>query len=341
MSPAKKVAASLAASRPTWKVLLAFSLIYFVWGSTFLAVRVGVLAVPPLVFAALRFTTAGLILYSYMRIRGVAAPTLREWGGVTILSTLIFLIDYGCLFWAERTVPSGVAAVVLATIPVFMAFLEIVFLRTQKLTLRLAAALAIGIFGVAVLVQSSLSFGEMPPDRRGILALLLAACTWSIATILARRIPQPHSKPMSAAAQMVNGGFQLFLAGWISGEFHNFHITAISPKVWACLIYLILFGSIAAFTAYVWLIHNESPTKVGTYAYVNPVVAVLIGHFLGGESLGPRTIAGTAFVLSSVVAINTIPKPKSAPDHSHEAARENLPPSSAAEAPDEELAQPL
>jgi len=335
MPPQTKTSAAHDA-HPAWKILLAFSLIYFVWGSTFLAVRVGVHEVPPLVFAALRFTSAGLILYAWMRLKGVAAPTLREWGGVTILGTLIFLLDYGCLFWAERTVPSGIAAVVLATIPVFMAFLEIVFLRTQKLTFRLATALAIGIFGVAVLVQSSLSFGEIPPDRRGILALLLAACTWSIATVLARRLPQPHSKPMSAAAQMVNGGFQLFLAAFLAGEFHNFHITAISTKVWICLVYLILFGSIAAFTAYVWLIHNLSPTKVGTYAYVNPVIAVLIGHFLGGESLGPRTVAGTALVLSSVIAINTIPKPKSELEPGGEP-RQPL----STEAPDEEVAQPL
>jgi len=336
MSPANKTAAPPDDSRPAWKVLLAFSLIYFVWGSTFLAVRVGVHEVPPLVFAALRFTSAGLILFAWMRIKGVAAPTLREWGGVTILGTLIFLLDYGCLFWAERTVPSGIAAVVLATIPVFMAILEILFLRTQKLTFRLAAALAIGIFGVAVLVQSSLSFGETPPNPRGILALLLAACTWSIATVLAPRLAQPRSKPMSAAAQMVNGGFQLFLAAFLAGEFHNFQFTAISAKVWACLVYLIIFGSIAAFTAYVWLIHHESPTKVGTYAYVNPVVAVLIGHFLGGESLGPRTIAGTALVLCSVIAINTIPKPKSQPGPARDSA-----PIGPAEAPDEELAQPL
>jgi drug/metabolite transporter (DMT)-like permease len=338
MPPQTKTSTAPTAN-PAWKVLLAFSLIYFVWGSTFLAVRVGVREVPPLVFAALRFTSAGVILYAWMRIKGVAAPTLREWGGVTILGTLIFLVDYGCLFWAERTVPSGIAAVVLATIPVFMAFLEIVFLGTQKLTFRLASALAIGVFGVAVLVQSSLSFGERPPDRRGILALLIAACTWSIATILARRLPQPHSKPMSAAAQMVNGGLQLFIAGWLTGEFHNFHITAVSPKVWACLAYLILFGSIAAFTAYVWLIHNESPTKVGTYAYVNPVIAVLIGHFLGGESLGPRTIVGTALVLASVIAIGTIPKPL--PKPGRESKSEPEPPEPSAVPAKEELAQPL
>lgn len=304
--------ASAVPKPPTWKTLTAFGLIYFVWGSTFLAIRVGVHEVPPLLFAAMRFTTAGVILYVWMRATGVPAPKLREWGGVTILSTLIFLVDYGCLFWSERRVPSGIAAVVLATIPVFIATFEILLLRTQKLTARLGTALVIGVCGVAVLVLRSFSFGEKPLDHWGILALLIASCTWSIATVLARRLPQPESKPMSAAAQMVNGGLQLFLAAFLSGEFRNFHFATISGKAWLALTYLILAGSIAAFTAYVWLIHHESPTKVGTYAYVNPVVAVLLGYFLGGESLGPRTILGTAFVLFSVIAINTMPRNKSA-----------------------------
>ena len=177
---------------PSWKILLAFGIIYFVWGSTFLAIRIGVHEVPPFLLAALRFFTAGLVLYAWLRLKGTPAPSRREWVSASALGALIFLLDYGCLFWAEQRVPSGVTAVVLATIPVFIALLEIIFLRTQKLTVRLGLALAVGILGVAVLMNRSFSLGEAPIDRAGALALLVASATWSIATILTRRDSAPR-----------------------------------------------------------------------------------------------------------------------------------------------------
>ncbi len=286
-----------AARPPAWKILSAFAIIYFVWGSTFLAIRVGVSEVPPFLLAAIRFFVAGVALYLWMRMKGTPSPSRREWTGATLLGTLIFLVDYGCLFWAEQRVPSGIAAVVLATIPVFITLLEIIFLRTQKLTVRLGLALMMGLAGVAVLMGHSLSFGEVPINRAGTLALLVAAFTWSIATILTRRLTLPASKPMSAAAQMLTGGVQLFILAGVSGEIAGFHPQAVSAKAWLALFYLIVAGSIVGFTAYVWLLHHESPTKVGTYAYVNPVVAVALGYFVGGEAVGPRTLVGALFVL--------------------------------------------
>lgn len=295
---------------PTWKILLAFSMIYFVWGSTFLAIRVGVREVPPFLLAAFRFFTAGVVLYAWLRLRGTAAPNRREWVAASALGALIFVLDYGCLFWAEQRVPSGVTAVVLASIPVFIALLEIIFLRTQKLTVRLGLALLVGIFGVAVLVNRSFSLAEAPIDRAGAIALLVASFTWSIATILTRRVPLPASKAMSAAAQMLTGGAMLFLLAAMTGEFTDFRMQAVSEKAWFALVYLIIAGSIVGFTAYVWLLHYESPTKVGTYAYVNPVVAVALGYFVGGESVGSRTLLGTLLVLVSVVTITTTKKAK-------------------------------
>jgi drug/metabolite transporter (DMT)-like permease len=293
---------------PSWKVLLAFGIIYFVWGSTFLAIRIGVHEVPPFLLAGVRFFTAGLVLYAWLRLKGTPGPSRREWVSASALGALIFLLDYGCLFWAEQRVPSGVTAVVLATIPVFIALLEIIFLRTQKLTVRLGLALAIGILGVAVLMNRSFSLGEAPIDRAGALALLVASATWSIATILTRRIPLPASKAMSAAAQMVTGGAMLFVLAAVSHEFAGFRVQTVSRNAWLALIYLIIAGSIVGFTAYVWLLHYESPTKVGTYAYVNPVVAVCLGYFFGGESIGARTLLGTLLVLVSVVTITTTKK---------------------------------
>ncbi|MFY9841727.1 MAG: EamA family transporter [Terriglobales bacterium] len=301
--------------RPTWKTLLAFSIIYFVWGSTFLAIRVGVREVPPLVFASMRFFVAGAVLFLWMRLTGTPSPTRREWLAASVLAFCIFVVDYGLLFWAEQRVPSGIAAVMLATIPVFMALSEIIFLRTQRLTFRLAVALLVGIAGVSVLVSRSVNIGEAPIDRAGTLALVIAAMSWSVASALTRKLPLPESKVMSSGAQMLSGGILLALTAAIFGEFRGFHIQTVTRGVWFALAYLIVAGSIIGFTAYVWLIHHESPTKVGTYAYVNPVVAVIVGYFLGGEVVGPRTVLGTLLVLVSVIVITTsrAGKPAGAP----------------------------
>jgi drug/metabolite transporter (DMT)-like permease len=302
-------------ARPVWMTLSAFAIIYFVWGSTFLAIRVGVHEVPPLLFAAMRFLVAGFALFGWMIAKGERSPSRREWMSVLLLAFLIFVLDYGLLFWAEQRVPSGIAAVMMATIPVFIALSEIVFLRTQRLTIRLALALLIGIAGVAVLMSHSLHLGSAAIDRTGAVTLIFASMSWSIATVLSRKLPLPSSKVMSSGAQMLAGGIMLMLAAVAFGELRGFHPSTVSRAAWFSLLYLIVAGSIIGFTAYVWLIHHESPTKVGTYAYVNPVVAVVLGYFLGGEALGLRTILGTLFVLTSVIAITTTraKKPASAP----------------------------
>jgi drug/metabolite transporter (DMT)-like permease len=309
---------------PSWQILLAFGIIYFVWGSTFLAIRVGVQEVPPLLLAALRFFMAGGVLYLWMLAKGTPSPTVREWAGATFLGAIIFVMDYGCLFWAEQRVPSGIAAVILATIPVFITLMEILILRTQRVSARLAVALLVGIGGVAVLMNRSGSAGEQPISRAGAAALVFAAISWSLATILTRKVTLPASKPMSSAAQMLSGGVQLLVVSALFGEFRGFQAGAVSLQAWAALAYLIVAGSIAGFTAYVWLLHYESPTKVGTYAYVNPVVAVALGYFLGGEPVGLRTLMGTLLVLVSVVTITTI-KAKPRPEISGEKHRELTP----------------
>jgi drug/metabolite transporter (DMT)-like permease len=300
-----------ATPRPSrWKTLLAFAIIYLVWGSTFLAIRVGVREVPPFLLAGMRFFAAGIILYAWMRAQGTPSPSRREWAAASLLAGLIFVGDYGLLFWAEQRVPSGIAAVMMATIPAFMALAEILILRTQRLTLRLGFALLLGLGGVAVLVTRSAEFGEHPINPSGAIALVIAAISWSLAASLTRKLPLPESKVMSSGAQMLAGGILLTLTAAILGEFRGFHAQAVSSGAWLALAYLIVAGSIIGFTAYVWLIHHESPTKVGTYAYVNPVVAVLIGYFLGGEALGARTLLGALLVLVSVVVITTAPKKK-------------------------------
>ena len=199
--------------------MLAFAIIYFVWGSTFLFIRVGVREVPPFLFASMRFLVAGGVLFAWMRLKGTPSPSRREWISATILATCIFVFDYGLLFWAEQHVPSGIAAVMMATIPFFMALSEILILRTQKLTFRLALALLVGIGGVSVLVSRSLSLrlGETPIDPAGAVALVIAAISWSIASSLTRKLALPESKAMSSGAQMLAGGILLS-----SGNFAGF-----------------------------------------------------------------------------------------------------------------------
>jgi len=289
----------------TWKILLAFGIIYFVWGSTFLAIRIGVHEVPPLLLAAMRFLVSGVALCGWMLAWGERWPSLRQWRSATLLAALIFVGDYGLLFWAEQRVPSGVAAVMMATIPVFMTLAEIVVLRTQRMTVRLGFALVVGMAGVAVLMSHQLNVGGAPIETAGALALIAGSICWSIASVISRRLPLPESKVMSSGAQMLAGGVLLTLTAAGFGEFGRFDARAVSLQAWLALAYLIVAGSIVGFTAYVWLLHHESPTVVGTYAYVNPVVAVVVGYFLGGEALGMRTVLGTVFVLVSVVVITT------------------------------------
>ena len=164
------------AYRPTWQTLLAFAIIYFVWGSTYLAIRVGVEQVPPFLLAAIRFFIAGLLLFGWMLLRGERLPTPRQWASISLVAFLSFAVDYGLVFWAERRVPSGVTAVIMAMTAAFMVLAEIVFLRTQKLTLRLALALLVGLGGVVVLVSHSLDLGGASIDKLGAAALMVS-CT--------------------------------------------------------------------------------------------------------------------------------------------------------------------
>ena len=291
--------------RPAWKTLLAFGIIYFVWGSTYYAIRVGVEEVPPFLLAAMRFLIAGVALYGWTRARGERAPSRREWMGVALVAFLIFVGDYGLVFWAEQRVASGLAAVMMATIPAFMALAEILILGTQRLTVRLVAALLIGLGGVGVLVSRSLDLGGAPIDRVGALALIVAAVSWSIASALTRRLPMPGSKVVSSGAQMLAGGVFLTVISCVLGEYRNFHAGSVSRGAWIALVYLIVAGSIIAFTAYVWLLHHESPTKVGTYAYVNPVVAVFLGWLVLHEAIDRYILMGSAIIVASVIMVTS------------------------------------
>jgi drug/metabolite transporter (DMT)-like permease len=284
------------------KTWLAFAIIYFVWGSTFLTIRVGVMEVPPFLLAGLRFAVAGAAVFGWALLRGERPPTKREWAATLPLAFVIFGICYGFLFWAEQRVTSGVAAVLAATIPLFTAIAEAAILRTHRLTVSLVAFLLVGVAGVAVLVSPGLAAGE-PVDGWGAAALIVGSASWSVATVATRRLPLPSSGTMRSGSQMLAGGVMLFGLAALLGEFGRFAPASVSTRAWLSLAYLIVAGSIVAYTAYVWLLAHVSPTKVGSYAYVNPVVAVLLGWLLLNEPLGLRVVLGTLLVLTSVGGI--------------------------------------
>ncbi|HEY3939609.1 MAG TPA: EamA family transporter [Bryobacteraceae bacterium] len=280
------------------QVLLAFFAIYFIWGSTYLAIRVAVETVPPFLAAGLRFFLGGAALYLWSRWRGVPAPSKLEWRNLMIVGALMFLLAYSGLFWAEKTVPSGVASVLVAMIPLWTAFLEIFVLRKEHFRWPLVAAFLIGIVGVAILTRNPSA------GRLNILAcLVLVGCSisWSIGTVISKTLALPLSKLISASGQMLIGGGMLLLLSALAGELKP--LPHISLKAAYAIGYLIVAGSIVAFTAYVWLLGRLPATTVTSYAYVNPVVALLIGHWLGQERLGIRTLLGATLVLASVLLI--------------------------------------
>jgi drug/metabolite transporter (DMT)-like permease len=292
------------------KTVLAFAAIYIIWGSTFFAIRILVRTVPVFLAAGLRFAIAGLILFLWMRLKG--NPPLRrlEWKNAMILGALLFLAPYGGLFWAEKTVPSGVASVLVATIPLWTAFLEGIVLKENRLRPVQLAAITLGFAGVVVVATG----GDRSGGRFALLpclALMGSALSWSVGSVVSKRLRLPDSKAMSSAAQMLGGGGLLLVFSALAREFRAAP-AADFPAVFA-LVYLITAGSIAGFTAYTWLLGRMSATTVASYAYVNPVVALLLGHVFGNEEISAQTLWGSAVIVVSVILLLRAQRVRSAP----------------------------
>jgi drug/metabolite transporter (DMT)-like permease len=282
-------------SRLSLPTLLAFLTIYIVWGSTFVAIRIAVEHVPPLFAAGTRFFAAGLILYAYVRWRGVPHPTPLEWRNLAFLSILIFVLDYSALFWAEKYVPSGIASVLAATIPLITITFEVFVLRLQPFQWRLLVAVLLGFCGVSIIM---LPGGYQQFSILPCLAILAGSTSWAIGSVLTRSLRLPASKVLTAGAEMLAGGAVLLTLSACVGEMRPF--PQISLPVAAALLYLILFGSVLGFTAYMWLLARMPATRVASYAYVNPVIAVVLGYFIADEAITERTVLGAALVLTSV-----------------------------------------
>lgn len=280
------------------RMILAFFAIYFLWGTTFLAIRIAVEELPPLFAAGVRFFTAGVLLLGFMLARGETRPSARQWRNLLVMSLLMFVAEYGPLFWAEKYVPSGVVSVLAATIPILTLVLEMLVLGQQRWRFSLAAATLLGFAGVGVLL---LPDGQRHFPLMPCLAILLGCTTWSLGTVLSRSMDLPKARPVTAGAAMMLGGGMLLVLSAGFGEMHP--MPHISPRAVFALLYLIVFGSLLAFTAFVWLLAHMPATRVASHAYVNPIVAVALGYFAAGEPVTPRTLAGTALVLISVFMI--------------------------------------
>jgi drug/metabolite transporter (DMT)-like permease len=275
--------------------IFAFAAIYLIWGSTYLAIRIAVASVPALFAAGTRFLFAGAVLFVWALARGGALPSRFEWRNLAILATFLFLIAYGGVFWAEKSMPSGIVSVLVATIPIWTALLQICVLRKESFRWSLAASIALGLAGVAVLVFDPGTSLALAPC----LAVLVSEVSWSTGTVLSKVLVLPKNMPINSGAQMLLGGLMLLICSGLFGELRP--LPSVSLRAGLAILYLAVAGSIVAFTAYVWLLHRMRATAVTSYAYVNPVVALLIGHWFGNEALGVRTIVGAALVLLSVV----------------------------------------
>jgi drug/metabolite transporter (DMT)-like permease len=292
-----------AARRPeVFKLIVAFGIIYFVWGSTFLAIRFAVETMPPLLMMGTRHLGAGSLLLVWLLARGHKLPEPRLWLSALFAGAFCFLGCHGLLAWAEVRVPSGLAALLSSTLPIWMVLLAHYRGQGSELTPRILAGIALGFLGVGVLVP--ITFAGGPRDVLSALAIVLCEVFWAVGAIYSRGVKTTASPAVFAAMQMLSGGVLLWLVGLAFGEGSRLTAAAFTPRSVISLAFLIVFGSVIAFSVYTWLLQVSSPAVVSTHSYVNPLVAVFLGWMMAGESVTPRTLAGTAIILGSVALIS-------------------------------------
>jgi drug/metabolite transporter (DMT)-like permease len=281
------------------KLALAFAAIYLVWGSTYLAIRYAVETIPPLVTAGIRHSTAGVVLLAWAYARGYR-PRREHWFAGMIVGALFFLIGHGTLHWAEQHVASGLAALLIATEPMFI--LVLAWATGQQRISRISAmGLAVGIVGVAILAGVELSAKDA--SLMGIVAVLIGSLSWAAGVVISPKVKLPTDALARTAIPVICGAAMLLIAAGVTGEFHSLHWSTVSLKSILGLAYLIVFGSIVAFTSYTWLLQRCPPTVVATHTYANPVVAVLLGWLLAGEALTMRVGLASVAILGAIMLI--------------------------------------
>jgi len=295
----------------TWTALIA---LYLIWGSTYLAIRFVVETIPPFLSAGVRFLIAGVILFVWRRLAGEPMPSARQWRDVSIVGLLLLLGGNGLVSWAEQYVPSGATALIIGSIPIWLVLLEALRPGGAKPGRIAILGLITGFFGIVILVGPLNLPGGEQLNPLGTAVLLLAALLWAIGSIYSRSAEMPGSALMTTGSQMLVGSLGLLAVSALSGEWARFDPASVTRQSLISLLYLIIFGSLVAFSAYAWLLRHARVSLVATYAYVNPVVAVLLGSWLADEPLNARILLAALVIIGSVVLINTIARVPKAPE---------------------------
>lgn len=293
------------------KIWLALLALYIVWGSTYLGIKVAIETIPPFFHASIRFLISGMILVIWQRSAGHAMPTRKQWVSAAIIGTLLLLGGNGLVSWAEQFIPSGIAALIIGSMPMFLVVAEALRPNGVKPTWRAIIGLLIGFVGIFILVgPAEISGSSTKLNTFGVIALLGACVTWASGSVYSKTADLPKSSLMNTGAQMLMGSVSLLIVSLLTGELHGWDIAAISSRSIYGLTYLILVGSLVGFASYGWLLQNAPISLVATYAYVNPIVAVFLGNWIGNEPLEPRIWIAAAIIIGSVIFINTGSKPQ-------------------------------
>jgi drug/metabolite transporter (DMT)-like permease len=285
-----------------WKRILSFASIYVIWGSTYLAIRYGIESFAPYRMMGTRSLIAGAVLYLWGRRQSSERLEAVHWRSAFLLGALFFLGGHGSLAWAEKRIPSGVASLLVATIPVWLALFEL-FLGKVRFTPRLVVGLLLGFSGVVFLTEPAELLPGESMDLLGAGVVVLSSMSWAVGTVLSRRIPLPRSSILFSGMNLLAGGALLLAASFLAGEVPPSPEPSLLSI--ASVAYLIVFGSIVGFVAYMWLLRVEAASKVGTYAFVNPAIAVFVGWLGGGEALSGRILVATALMVSGVAILVT------------------------------------
>ncbi len=284
------------------KILAAFIAVYFVWGTTYLAIKYAIETIPPFLMMGMRSLIAGTVLYTLGRLRGDANVARKELPSLILIGSLFFLIGHGVLAWAQQTVPSGVAALLIASEPIIIALFEPLFTREGRVGKRTVLGMLIGVSGIAVLVMPQ-GFDFKNANLLGSFGILLSACSWASGAIYARVAKLPRSPLITGGLQLLFGGVLLIFVSSMLGEWSAFSFSQVAIRSWLGLAYLVLFGSVITFSVYTWLLTITSATRISTHTFINPVVAVIVGWAFGGEVLTREMLVATVLIVISVYLV--------------------------------------
>lgn len=296
---------SHAATPTRTSVLSAFAALYTIWGSTYLAIRYAVMTIPPFLLGGVRFLIAGSLLYGWTRWRGTPKPSRAEWRAALVTGVLLLVGGNGAVIWAEQHVPSGLAALIVAIVPLWMVVLDWLRPRGTRPAPAVFLGLALGLVGLALLIGPDAFAGESSTrlDVGASLVLVVGSLLWALGSIYSRYAPRSDSAIMTTGMQMLTGGAAFVVVSLLAGEPRHFSFANLTTASMAGFLYLVTFGSLLGFTAYIYLLGATTPAKASTYAYVNPVVAVFLGWAVAGEPLTPRMLVAAAIILGAVALI--------------------------------------